>query len=167
MSDRPSILGLLGPVIAAIAPEGQRLFAALGERIAATRYRAWADASEDASMRKVLEACAAREEVIAGRVESLAPNAAAIQEQLQKDHAEIADQYFALFDGWPLAEQFAMQAEAERAGAGAWRAYADAADAADAANNEEEAKLLRSCAPLEEENADALDQLIEQLNTRG
>ncbi len=163
MSDKPSILGLLGPVIAAIPPEGQRLFAALGERIAATRYRAWADASEDASMRKVLEACAAREEVIAGRVESLDPNAAAVQEQLQKDHAEIVDQYFALFDGWPLAEQFAMQAEAERAGAGAWRAYADAADAA---NNEEEAKLLRSCAPLEEENADALDQLIEQLNTR-
>ena len=57
-----------------------------------------------------------------------------------------------------------MQAEAERAGAGAWRAYAVAADAA---NNEEEAKLLRSCAPLEEENADALDELIKQLNTRG
>ena len=45
MSDKPSILGLLGPVIADIPPEGQRLFAALGERIAATRYRAWADSS--------------------------------------------------------------------------------------------------------------------------
>ena len=154
MTEKNSIIAILAPVIARYAPADQRIFAALGERIAASRYRVWAEAADDASLRATLEACAAREEDIAARVESLRPDAAAVQERLLKDHSEIRDQFFELLDARPLREQFAMQAEAERAGAAAWRAFAAAAD------SEAEAEALRACAPLEEESAAALEQII-------
>lgn len=154
MTEKKSIIGILAPVIARYAPADQRIFAALGERIAASRYRLWAEAADDASVRATLEACAVREEDIATRVESLRPDAAAVQERLLKDHSDIRDQFFELLDGRPLVEQFAMQAEAERAGAAAWRAFAAAAD------NEVEAEALRACAPLEEESAEALEQIV-------
>lgn len=154
MVDRPSILSVLGPIIAQYPPAEQRIFAALGERIAASRYRVWAEGAEDPSARAALEECAAREEDIATRVESLYSDAAEVQARIQRDHGDIRDQFFALLDSQPLADQFLMQAEAERAGGAAWRAFAKAAD------TEEEANALRSCAPLEEANAEALEQIV-------
>lgn len=154
MNERATILGVLAPVIARYEPPEQRIFAALGERIAAARYRVWAKATGDDAIRATLEACADREEDIASRVESLRPDAREVQERLQRDHGDIRDQYFELLDGRPLVEQFAMQAEAERAGAAAWRAFADAAE------NEHDAEILRACAPLEEESAEALERII-------
>ena len=154
MSERPTIIGLIGPAIASYPPEDQRIFAALGERIASARYRVWAKAVEDDKVRQQLEACADREETIATRVEALRPDAEAVKERILSAHADIQDQFFALLDEYSLREQFSMQAEAERAGAGAWRAYAAAE--ADEAN----AETLRSCAPLEEQNAATLEAIV-------
>jgi rubrerythrin len=157
MSDKPSIIGLLGPIIAPYPPEEQRLFAALGERVAAGRYRAWSESVDDESIRDILLTCAAREEDIAGRVESLHGSSAAIQQQMSKDHPDIERQYRDLFEGMPLPEQFALQAEAERAGAAAWRAFAAAC------SDPEEAETLLACAPLEEASASDLERIIDSM----
>lgn len=153
MTRSASILTLLGPVIEGCPPADRPLLLALGERIAASRYRVWAEASEDPSVRKTLEACARREEEVAARVEALRPDATAVQAKLSTDHPDLRDRFFELFSGRPLEEQFAMQAEAERAGAAAWRAFAAATpDATQAA-------ALAACAPLEEASAEALERL--------
>ncbi|MFT5696176.1 MAG: hypothetical protein ACI9QQ_002156 [Myxococcota bacterium] len=158
MTERPSIIGMLAPILATYPPEEQRIFAALGERIAASRYRAWAEQGKDDATRDALLACAAREEDIASRVESLHPRGTEVRERLLLNHAGLPEQYVAMFEGFPLTEQFAMQAEAERAGAAAWRAFAGATE--DAA----ESQALLACAPLEEQNAATLDELIAALN---
>jgi hypothetical protein len=154
MSDKPSILGMLGPIIAPYPPDEQRIFAALGERVAAGRYRAWAESVDDDAQRDVLLRCAAREEEIAGRVEALHPNAAGVQQRISKDHPDLESRYRGMFEGLSLPEQLAMQAEAERGGAAAWRAFADSC------SNLEEAEKLRACAPLEEASADDLEKII-------
>ena len=102
----------------------------------------------------VLLACADREEEIARRVESLEPKASAIQDTLLSDHPELLDLNRTLFEGRPLEVQFAMQAEGERAGASAWRAYAAAA------SDQSVQDLLQSCSPLEQANADFLQTLL-------
>jgi hypothetical protein len=99
-------------------------------------------------------ACAEREAEIARRVESLDANFVAIQDKLLSDHPELIDLNRTLFEGRPLKEQFAMQAQGERAGAAAWRAYAAAA------SDPLAGELLQSCAPLEEENAAFLQTLL-------
>lgn len=157
MSDKPTILGMLGPIIAAYSPEEQRLFAALAERVAAARYRDWSESVDDDAVRGVLQICAAREDEIAGRVEALHPNAAALQEQMTKDHPDLESRYRAVFEGMSLPDQFALQAEAERAGAAAWRAFAAAC------SDPDEAQILLGCAPLEEASADDLEKIIASL----
>ena len=59
-----------------------------------------------------------------------------------------------VFGGRPLADQYALQAAGERLGAANWRAMAEAA------LDDETRDTLASCAPLEEANADALDELL-------
>ena len=158
MTEKPSILGMLGPIIAPYPPDEQKIFAALGERVAAGRYRAWSESVDDDAFREILLRCAAREEEIAGRVEALHPDAAAVQERISKDHPDIENQYRDMFEGMSLPEQFAMQAEAERGGAAAWRAFADAC------SDPEEAEKLRACAPLEEASADELEKIIASMS---
>jgi hypothetical protein len=101
-----------------------------------------------------LLACADREEEIASRVESLEPNASAIQARLLSDHPELLDLNRTLFEGRPLKVQFAIQADGERAGAAAWKAYTAAA------SNPSVRELLQSCSPLEQTNADFLQTLL-------
>lgn len=150
----PNVAELLSVVLRTVDPQIQPLLLASLERLAATRYRAWAGAHPDPSARDGLMACADREDEIARRVESLDPNAAAIQDKLLTDHPELLDLNRTLFEGRPLKDQFAMQAQGERAGAAAWRAYAAAA------TDPLAGELLQSCAPLEEENAAFLQTLL-------
>lgn len=159
MTKKKTIVEIVGPAIAKYPPEEQRILAALAERIAASRYRAWAQSIGDDDQRRTLQRCAEREEEIAQRVESLHSSAASLQEQMLKDNPELQHQYMALFDGLSLPDQFALQANAERAGAAAWRAFADTC------SNPEHAETLRSCAPLEEANAADLDQIIAAMTT--
>jgi len=153
-SSIPNVAEMLAQVLRGIDPKLQPLLLAKLERLAAQRYRTWASEQTDQSAKEGLLACADREEEIARRVESLEPNAAGIQEKLLTEHPELLDLNRTLFEGRPLEVQFAMQAEGERAGAAAWRAYAAAAS--DSAIQE----LLLSCSPLEQANADFLQNLL-------
>jgi len=153
-SNIPNIAEILASALRGIDPGLQPMLLAKLERLAAQRYRTWATDQADQSVRDGLLACADREEKIAGRVESLEPNASAIQDKLLSDHPELLDLNRSLFEGLPLKVQFAMRAEGERAGAAAWRAYAAAAA------NLSVRELLESCSPLEQANADFLQSLL-------
>ena len=113
----PNVAEILAGVLRTIDPKLQPLLLAKLERLAAQRYRTWASDYPEQPLREGLLACADREEEIARRVESLVPNASAIQEKLLSDHPELLDLNRTLFEGWPLKVQFAIQAEGERAGA--------------------------------------------------
>jgi hypothetical protein len=150
----PNVAEILAGVLRNIEPKLQPFLLAKLERLAAQRYRTWASDHPDQTVKEGLLACAGREEEIATRVESLEPNASAIQAKLLSDHPELLDLNRTLFEGRPLKVQFAMQAGGERAGAAAWRAYA--AGASDPSVQE----LLRSCSSLEQQNADFLQTLL-------
>lgn len=152
MDVRARLTALVGPALAGLAPEQQPAIVALAERIAAGRYRAWAErvAADDA--RERLLACAAREEEIAARVEAEVPDAEAVQRKAQLDHPTLPEGYAALFSGLSLADQWRLQAQAERVGADTWRGLAEA----DAARRE----VYLACAELEEESAGVLDALV-------
>lgn len=153
-SEIPQIAEILAEALRVIDPKLQPILLAKLERLAAARYRIWANDYTDQAVRNSLLACADREEEIANRVESLEPNAAAIQDRLLSDHPELLELNRTLFEGRPLKVQFAMQAEGERAGAAAWRAYAAAAPELRVR------KLLESCSALEQANADFLQGLL-------
>ncbi len=150
----PNIAEILAGVLRNIDPKLKPLLLAKLERLAAQRYRTWAGDHPDQSVKEGFLACADREEEIARRVESLQPNASAVQDKLLSDNPELLDLNRTLFEGRPLKVQFAMQAEGERAGAAAWGAYAAAASDPSAQ------ELLESCSPLEQANADFLQTLL-------
>jgi len=150
----PNIAAILADVLRTIDPTLQPLLLAKLERLAALRYRNWASEHSDQSVKEGLLACADREEEIAARVESLTPNASAAQDALLSDHPEVLDLNRSLFEGRPLKIQFAMQAEGERAGAAAWKAFAAAASDPSAQ------QLLLTCSALEQANADFLQTLL-------
>lgn len=152
-SDIPNIAEILAGVLRNVDPKRQPMLLAKLERLAAERYRIWASEQADQSAKDGLLACADREDEIARRVESLEPNASAIQDTLLSEHPELLDLNRTLFEGRPLKVQFAMQADGERAGATAWRAYA-------AASNSAGKELLESCSALEQANADFLQTLF-------
>lgn len=150
----PNLAETLARVLRNVEPKQQPLLLAKLERLAAQRYRHWASDHSDQSSKEGLLACADREEEIATRVESLVPDASAIQDKLLSDHPELLDLNRTLFEGRPLRLQFAMQAEGERAGAAAWRAYAAAA------SDPSVEELLQRCSSLEQANADFLQTLL-------
>lgn len=150
----PDVGEVIAPVLAQVPPEQQPLLIALAERMAAERYRGWAEEVHDAADRAQLLACAEREERIAARVEGLDPAAAAIQRDLSAKHPELTDLNRNLFAGRPLREQFTIQARGERLGAATWRSFARReTDAARRA-------ALLSCAELEEASALVLEELL-------
>ncbi len=152
--DTPKVAVILAEVLRKIDPKLQPLLLAKLERLAAQRYRTWASDHPDQGVKQGLLACADREEEIARRVESLASDAAAIQDRLLTDNPELLDLNRNLFEGRAVEVQFAMQAEGERAGAAAWKAYATAAP------DQSAQELLRSCSSLEQANADFLQSLL-------
>lgn len=150
----PDVGAILGPLLASIGAAERPLFLALAERLAAERYRRWAGEVHEPERRAGLLACAAREDEIAGRVEAIFPNAAEVQARLRAAHPEIVTVADELFGSRPLAEQFAIQAAGERAGASAWRAFA-----AEVPEGAVRAAFL-ACAPLEEASAAFLESLV-------
>ena len=149
----PSIGAALAPVLARVPREEQPLLIAYAERLAAARYRAWAGQVGDAAQRAQLLACAEREEDIARRVEALFADAAARQRALLAQHPEVSEINRSLFEGRPLAQQFAVQAEGERLGAATWRSFARRE------TDEERRGVLLACAELEEASAVVLEAL--------
>jgi hypothetical protein len=152
----PNIGEALGPFLQLVPQEHQPLLIALAERMAAERYREWASQASDPAERSGLMACSDREDEIAGRVESLYPDAAVIQANIIARIPNLADLNRSLFAPYSLDEQFAIQAQGERLGAATWRSLARKAEDPDAA------EVLLSCAPLEEESAIFLESLFAQ-----
>jgi hypothetical protein len=150
----PDIATVLAPLLARVAEEQRPLLIALAERMAAQRYRGWADASPDADQRDRLLACAEREEEIAGRVEALFPDAAAIQQDLRAKNPALEDINRSIFAPLPHDDQLTLQSRGERLGAATWRSFAKRA----ASENEREVYL--GCAKLEEQSAVVLESIL-------
>lgn len=154
MAELPDIARILAPLLQRVKPEQQPLLLASLERMAAERYRGWAERHEDAEVKRGLLTCAAREEQIAAQVEALVPDAQAVQQRILRENPEIAEVNRTLFAGRPLSEQLAIQASGERAGGATWLAFAKASSA------DEARQAFERCAPLEEENARFLEGLL-------
>ena len=154
MPELPDIGQALAVVLQRVAKPDRPLLIALAERLAAERYRGWADRWRDGADRAALLACAAREEEIAAKVETLFPDAAAAQAGLRAAHPELPEVNRSLFAGRPLAEQLRIQANGERLGAATWRSFAR--QEADGARRE----ALLACAELEEASARVLEALL-------
>jgi len=150
----PDIGQALAPVLGLVPRERQPLFVALAERMAAERYRAWAEESVVAVYRANLLACAEREIEIATRIEALYADAAAIQDELRATHSGLDELNRDLFAGRDLAAQFTIQARGERLGAATWRAFAEHATEAAAV------VTFNACAELEEASAQVLEEIL-------
>lgn len=150
----PSVAEVVGRLLVRVPPERQPLLIALAEEMAAARYRGWAADPTNHGGGDLLLSCAEREEDIARRVAALHPGAADVQRELLASLPELVDANRDLFAGRPLDDQLAIQAGGERAGAGAWRAFAARAGAADVRDT------YLACAVLEEESALALEAIL-------
>lgn len=155
MSERPTIASTIGPRILALPRADQPVVVAYAERVAAGRYRAWAEAAKDPASAAALRECADREEEIARRVEAIYPNAAETQRAYLAEHTDLEAVYASIFEGQPLAVQYATQADGERLGAATWRSFA--AEQQDPARRE----VFLACALLEEASAQVLETLTE------
>lgn len=153
----PDVRQVLGPILARVPRDRQPLLIALAERLAAERYRRWADEVARPELADGLRACAACEEEIASQVEALYPGAAAVQREIMAQNPDLLEVNRTLFAPLPLARQLVLQARAERLGAATWRAFARHAEAASASET-----FLR-CALLEEESAAFLESITEAL----
>jgi hypothetical protein len=151
---RPTFLEVIGPIFAQFPREQQPLFAAAAERLAAQRYRQWAQEVGNETARDDLLACAGREEEIADRVDKTHDSPTLVHEQLAREHPDLRERYWSIFDGLSRAEQFAEQAAAERLGAETWRGFA-----AECTSSPQESVYL-ACALLEEESATVLERLV-------
>ena len=118
---------------------------------AAARYRQWAEALPERA--DGLQACAAREEEIANRVDALFPLEPDVRETLAQTLPGAVKIYSSLFDGLGIGDQLEIQAGAERQGAAAWRGLA--AQSGDRGQRD----ALEGCARLEEESASYLEGL--------
>ncbi len=154
-TDLPDIGESIGPVLAQVAREHQPLFVALAERMAARRYRGWAEEPTMAAHRDELLACADREEDIAARIEGLNADAAAIQRDLMSSIPGLEELNRGIFENRTLSEQVTIQARGERLGAATWRAFAREA------NSDAVRETFLACARLEEDSAIVLERIIE------
>lgn len=141
---------VLGQLMQRAKPGQQQLLMAMAERLAAARYRAWAD-NESGERRVALLACAAREEEVARRIEGLHPNAGTVQALIRDQNPDLGDLAQGFFARFPVEEQYRLQAQAERLGAATWRSLAKRAEG-DALRD-----VFLTCAALEEESAMVLE----------
>jgi hypothetical protein len=149
----PNIALLLAPLTRGLAEEERPVFLARLERLAAERYRAWAQQAPQHA--EALLACAASEEEIAGKAERLFPVSAAQNAKLDALLPEARRVYGAMFVGLALREQIALQARAELQGANVWRAIA-----AQPGMPETRRDALAVCSALEEASAARLDAAL-------
>ena len=147
----PNFGELLAPFIAQ-AGEDMPSFLAMLERGAADRYRHWAQQMPEHS--EGLRSCAAREDEIADTVDALFPIDDVRRAEVAKPLPAARELYYSVFADIELHQQLAIQANAERQGAAAWRGMLDGID------DVEVRARLEHCALLEETSADYLDVLL-------
>lgn len=152
----PDFASLLAPHIQTVPEEALPSFLARLERSAAERYRMWADALPEHA--EGLLECAAREDAIADRVEGVYPVTAPDQvAAIDSAIMPAKETYYAVFADLTPIQQMAIQANAERQGAAAWRGMIE--------NERDESTriALEECARIEEASADYLDALLAKL----
>lgn len=154
----PNFGQLLSPFIAQVPPSIMPRFLALLERGAADRYREWAAMLP--AHAEVLLVCAASEDEIADRVESVFSLDEALRDELVSPLPAAKQTYYDAFSGMDVWDQLRVQANAERQGAQAWR------NIASRITDERVIAELAACSALEEASADRLDALIDHASTK-
>lgn len=150
----------LRPIVESLPADAQLPFIAALERGAADRYRGWADAVADPEIAEGLRACAAREEEIATRIETLAGRRADEMAGLESVWEQVRDVGVGAYGSRSLSEQLAIQADAERGGASVWRELGTAASDADR-------DTFEACARLEEQSAAYVEKVLADGRVRG
>ena len=153
-----SIAGAFEPLLPLVTPEEVPMVVAILERIAATKYRDWAEQADTAVERDGLLACAQREDEIAGFIESLQADPQSLVASLRERIPDFEQRYDAVMDGLSRTEQLRVQAEGEMGGAGYMSQFAAASEGAVAARFE-------SLALCEEANSKFLFRLINNKDT--
>ena len=153
-ADFPNLTEVFSAILARVTPEQQPLLIAIAERLAALRYRAWANDESMRAERQQLLACAAREDEIARRVEEIHRDAADIQRRILEANPDIGDINRGIFAGRPMKDQLAIQAQGERLGAATWHRFAE--QESDTSRRD----VFLSCAELEEASAVVLDRIV-------
>lgn len=153
----PDFGALLAPQIGSVPADAVPAFLARLERSAAQRYRDWAVSLPEHAAG--LLQCASREDEIAVAVDGLYPATRADQvTAIEAAIGPAVEAYYRVFSDLGTMEQLAVQANAERQGAAAWRAMLD--DEPDGAAR----AVLERCARTEEASADYLDALLRELS---
>jgi len=148
-----SIAGAFEPLLPLVAPEEIPMVVAILERIAANKYREWAEQAENNIERDGLLACAQREDEISIFIESLQADPQSMIASLRKRIPDFEERYDAVMEGLSRTEQLQIQAEGEMGGSGYMSQFAEAAEGAIAAR-------FASLALLEEANSKFLSELI-------
>ena len=152
----PNFGELLAPYIGSVPEDAVPAFLARLERTAAQRYRDWAQALPEHAA-GLLE-CAEREDDIATQVERIYPATAPEQvTAMDEALAPARDTYYDVFSRLSVPQQLAIQANAERQGAAAWRGMIEAE------TSQSIRDVLERCALTEEASADYLDSLLQTL----
>jgi 2-hydroxychromene-2-carboxylate isomerase len=152
----PDLGRQIAPLIQGLPRAVQAPLMARLERTAAERYRVWSASSTDPAEAEGLRACALREDEVATRVESIFPAQYDDERLLGDSLPRIASAYRTALADRPIAEQYAIQAAAERRGASFWRILA--ASLTDPAVRDG----LLACAGLEERSAEFLEALVKR-----
>ena len=150
----PQFGQLLAPILGDLQPNNLAAFLARLERGAAMRYRSWARALP--AWAGELLHCAAAEDEIADRVGAAFVVSADVSAELDRRLPAALDIYGAAFDGLDDYAQLALQAQAERQGASAWRTITSQIPDLDNTVRAE----LAACSALEELSAARLDALL-------
>ena len=116
----PKFGELLAPFISSVPEHAVPNFLALLERGAAQRYRDWAEQLPEFA--DGLSICSESEDEIANIVEAMFTIDEDTAQQIQQPLPGARDTYYKAFEGFSLADQLAIQADAELQGADAWRA---------------------------------------------
>jgi hypothetical protein len=153
MSQPASIVEAFEPLLPQLAEEEVPFILAILERIAAEKYRGWAEGSTDPVEREGLLACAAREDEIADFIESLNADSEIRVSELHGRFPDLRERYDSVMEGRSRQEQLRIQSEGELGGADYMRQFADATAGAISAR-------FASLAMCEEANSRFLSELI-------
>ena len=153
MSQPESITEAFLPLVPEVPEADIPMLIAALERIAAGKYRGWAESSADPVERDGLAACEAREIEIAEFIESLYPDPQSTIDGLNARFPDLQARYDAVMDGRPRAEQLRIQSEGELGGADFMQQFA-------AANTGAVAARFTSLAACEEANSKFLAALL-------
>ena len=112
-----SLLAALTPILDSLPDADAPIFLAILERMAADKYRGWAEQCEDPIEKMGLLGCADREVAIAEFIEALDSDSGHRAEDLRQRFPQVQSLYDGVMAGQDRQEQFRRQAAGELGGA--------------------------------------------------